>query len=55
MGKPQVLINAGCNEAMPIFLDRLVSPAVAIVLATTAVLVFGEILPQSVCARLAPL
>ncbi len=48
---PQTLINAACNVSLPVFLDRLVSPAVAIVLATTAVLVFGEILPQSVCAR----
>ncbi|KXZ47070.1 hypothetical protein GPECTOR_38g307 [Gonium pectorale] len=41
-----VLINAACNTSLPIFLDRLVSPAVAIILATTAVLIFGEILPQ---------
>ncbi|EFJ52327.1 hypothetical protein VOLCADRAFT_102988 [Volvox carteri f. nagariensis] len=46
-----VLVNAACNTSLPIFLDSMVSPALAIVLATTAVLIFGEILPQAVCAR----
>ncbi|KAG2501133.1 hypothetical protein HYH03_000951 [Edaphochlamys debaryana] len=46
-----VLINAACNTSLPIFFDKLVSPAVAIALATTAVLIFGEILPQAVCSR----
>ncbi|KAG2448867.1 hypothetical protein HYH02_006217 [Chlamydomonas schloesseri] len=46
-----VLVNAACNTSLPIFLDNLVTPAVAIVLSTTAVLIFGEIVPQAVCAR----
>eukprot|EP01012_Entosiphon_sulcatum_P062953 TRINITY_DN8971_c0_g1_i1.p1 TRINITY_DN8971_c0_g1~~TRINITY_DN8971_c0_g1_i1.p1 ORF type:complete len:492 (+),score=101.56 TRINITY_DN8971_c0_g1_i1:129-1604(+) len=43
-----LLANAGANETLPIFLDRLVPSWAAIVLAVTFVLVFGEILPSSV-------
>ena len=43
-----LLVNAAANEALPIFLDRLVSPATAILLSVTCVLVFGEILPSAV-------
>ena len=32
-----------CLQALPIFLDRLVSPVTAIVLSVTVVLVFGEL------------
>ena len=43
-----LLVNAAANEALPIFLDRLVSPMTAILLSVTCVLVFGEILPSAV-------
>jgi hypothetical protein len=33
-------------EALPIFLDAIVPAVVAIILSTTAVLIFGEVLPQ---------
>jgi len=48
-----LLWNAGVNEALPIFLEDVVSPVVAIVLSVTAVLLFGEIIPQAVCAKYA--
>lgn len=41
-----LLANAVAMEALPIFLDALVPAVVAIILSTTAVLVFGEVLPQ---------
>ncbi|CAL5220784.1 g2852 [Coccomyxa viridis] len=46
-----LLVNAAAMEALPIFLDRLVSPTWAIVLSVTAVLFFGEIIPQALCSR----
>ncbi|KAK9820620.1 hypothetical protein WJX72_012381 [[Myrmecia] bisecta] len=46
-----LLNNAAAMEALPIFLDRLFSPAVAIMLSVTAVLFFGEIIPQALCSR----
>ena len=36
-----LLVNAAAMEALPIFLDRLVSPTIAIILSVTAVLFFG--------------
>ena len=43
-----LLVNAAAMEALPIFLDRLVSPTMAIILSVTAVLFFGErVLPCS--------
>ncbi|KAL3914216.1 MAG: hypothetical protein SGPRY_007702 [Prymnesium sp.] len=59
-----LLCNACANEALPIFLDRLVDEKTAILLSVTCVLIFGEILPSAVmtgpkqlqiAARLAPL
>lgn len=41
-------MNAMCAEALPIFLDQLVSPASAVLLSVTFVLLFGEILPSAV-------
>ena len=41
-----LLTNAVAMEALPIFLDALVPAAVAIILSTTAVLIFGEVIPQ---------
>lgn len=37
-----LLANAGAVEAMPIFLDKISSPVIAIVVSVTAVLIFGE-------------
>lgn len=34
-----------------IFLDRLLNPVAAILISVTAILAFGEILPQAVCKR----
>ena len=41
--------NAVAMEALPLFLNKVVSPAFAIVISVTAVLVFGEIVPQALC------
>lgn len=41
--------NAMALEALPIFLDKLVPSWLAVVLSVTAVLFFGEVIPQSVC------
>ena len=37
-----LLANAAAVESMPIFLDRVTNPVVAIVVSVTAVLIFGE-------------
>merc|ERR1719461_1691721 len=42
-----LLLNALANEALPIFLDNLVSPFVAVLLSVTFVLMCGEILPSA--------
>eukprot|EP01117_Protostelium_nocturnum_P006185 TRINITY_DN2229_c0_g1_i2.p1 TRINITY_DN2229_c0_g1~~TRINITY_DN2229_c0_g1_i2.p1 ORF type:complete len:471 (-),score=158.45 TRINITY_DN2229_c0_g1_i2:35-1447(-) len=46
-----LLCNAAAMEALPIFLDKLVSEVIAIIISVTAVLMFGEIIPQSICFR----
>eukprot|EP00899_Mesostigma_viride_P006283 jgi/Mesvir1/15656/Mv03260-RA.1 len=46
-----LLANAAAMEALPIFLDRLVGPLLAVLFSVTAVLIFGEVLPQAVCSR----
>lgn len=46
-----LLCNACAMEALPLFLDTLTDPATAILVSVTAVLVFGEVLPQAVCSR----
>ncbi|KAI4336884.1 hypothetical protein L6164_015361, partial [Bauhinia variegata] len=43
--------NSLAMEALPIFLDAIVPPWTAILLSVTLILMFGEILPQSVCTR----
>ena len=43
-----LLVNAAANEALPIFLDRLVDSTTAVLLSVTCVLVFGEILPSAI-------
>jgi ankyrin repeat/SOCS box protein 13/metal transporter CNNM len=37
-----LLANAAAVESMPIFLDQVSSPVVAILVSVTAVLIFGE-------------
>lgn len=46
-----LLCNAVSMEALPLFLDRLADPVTAIAISVTAVLLFGEILPQAICTR----
>jgi metal transporter CNNM len=43
-----LLLNSIANEALPIFLDRLVPTSVAIIISVTAVLMFGEVLPSAI-------
>lgn len=44
-----LLCNAGAMETLPIFLDKLVTPIEAIIMAVTLVLIFGEVIPQAIC------
>eukprot|EP00775_Hariotina_reticulata_P004275 gene4275-4529_t len=46
-----LLCNAACMEALPLFLDRLLDPVGAVLLSVSAILLFGEIIPQAVCSR----
>ncbi|XP_010938761.1 DUF21 domain-containing protein At4g14240 [Elaeis guineensis] len=46
-----LLCNAAAMEALPIFLDKIFHPFVAIVLSVTFVLSFGEVIPQAICTR----
>ncbi|XVF12551.1 hypothetical protein REPUB_Repub08aG0128400 [Reevesia pubescens] len=46
--------NALAMEALPIFLDSLLSEWCAILISVTLVLAFGEIIPQAVCCRYGP-
>jgi metal transporter CNNM len=43
-----LLLNSLANEALPLFLEVLVSPVVAVVLSVTLVLFFGEIIPSAI-------
>jgi metal transporter CNNM len=43
-----LLMNAIANEALPIFLDKIVPEGVAIILSVTCVLLFGEIIPSAI-------
>ncbi|XP_073362939.1 uncharacterized protein [Aegilops tauschii subsp. strangulata] len=38
-------------QALPIFLDRIFNPVLAIILSVTFVLAFGEVVPQAICTR----
>jgi metal transporter CNNM len=44
-----LLSNAIAMEALPIFLDALVPSFWAVMISVTAVLFFGEIIPQAIC------
>ncbi|KAI4368313.1 hypothetical protein MLD38_016886 [Melastoma candidum] len=46
-----LLCNAAAMEALPLYLDRLFNPYVAIILSVTFVLAFGEVIPQAICTR----
>ncbi|KAK4407113.1 DUF21 domain-containing protein [Sesamum angolense] len=46
-----LLCNAVAMEALPIYLDKLFHPVVAVILSVTFILAFGEIIPQAVCSR----
>ncbi|OVA20064.1 CBS domain [Macleaya cordata] len=46
-----LLCNACAMEALPIYLDKVFNPFVAIVLSVTFVLAFGEVIPQAICTR----
>jgi ankyrin repeat/SOCS box protein 13/metal transporter CNNM len=46
-----LLSNAAAMETLPIFLDRISSPVIAILISVTMVLFFGEIIPQALCHR----
>jgi metal transporter CNNM len=43
-----MLWNASATEALPIFLNRLVSEYISIIISVTLVLLFGEIIPASI-------
>ncbi|MBA0608723.1 hypothetical protein Godav_020912, partial [Gossypium davidsonii] len=43
--------NALAMEALPIFLDSLLSEWCSILISVTLILAFGEIIPQAVCSR----
>jgi CBS domain containing-hemolysin-like protein len=49
-----VLGNAAVNALLTLCLDRLLNPMAAVLLSSTAVVVFSEILPQAVVSRRAP-
>ncbi|XP_054793222.1 DUF21 domain-containing protein At4g33700-like [Prosopis cineraria] len=46
-----LICNAAAMEALPIFLDTLIAWWGAILISVTLILLFGEIIPQSVCSR----
>ncbi|KAK1269989.1 DUF21 domain-containing protein [Acorus gramineus] len=46
-----LIFNAAAMEALPIFLDSIVTAWGAILISVTLILLFGEIIPQSVCSQ----
>ncbi|XP_021864847.1 DUF21 domain-containing protein At2g14520-like [Spinacia oleracea] len=50
-GTPNDRKFAAAMEALPIFLDSLVTAWAAVLLSVTLILLFGEIIPQAVCSR----
>nr|XP_002121779.1 DUF21 domain-containing protein At5g52790-like [Ciona intestinalis] len=46
-----LLSNAAAVESMPLFLDRISNPVTAIIVSVTAVLIFGEVVPQALFTR----
>ena len=43
-----IIVNMGVNEALPVFLDRLVPPFASILISTTLVVLVGEVLPSAI-------
>ncbi len=41
-------MNSIANEALPLFLNEIVPPVMAVIISVTAVLIFGEILPSAI-------
>lgn len=46
-----LLSNAMAMETLPLLLDRIVSAFAAVIISVTAVLFFGEIIPQAICKK----
>ena len=46
-----LLGNAVAMTALPLFIDKLATPVIAVLISVTAVLLFGEIIPQAICTR----
>ncbi|KAJ4714670.1 DUF21 domain-containing-like protein [Melia azedarach] len=46
-----LICNSAAMEALPIFLDSLITAWGAILVSVTLILLFGEIIPQAVCSR----
>ncbi|XP_068661460.1 DUF21 domain-containing protein At4g14240-like isoform X3 [Aristolochia californica] len=46
-----LLCNACAMEALPICLDKIFHPFVAVIMSVTFVLAFGEVIPQAICTR----
>ncbi|XP_055959541.1 DUF21 domain-containing protein At2g14520-like isoform X2 [Mercurialis annua] len=46
-----LICNAAAMEALPIFLDSMVTAWGAVLISVTLILLFGEVIPQAVCAR----
>ncbi|KAH8739494.1 CBS domain multi-pass transmembrane protein [Cryptosporidium ryanae] len=44
-----LLTNSICMETLPLFLDKIIPSWLAVLLSVTAILIFGEILPQAIC------
>ncbi|OII76251.1 hypothetical protein cand_006490 [Cryptosporidium andersoni] len=44
-----LLTNALCMETLPLFLDRIIPSWGAVLISVTAILIFGEVLPQAIC------
>lgn len=46
-----LLGNVITNETLPIVLDKDISGGSAVLMSTVLIVIFGEIIPQSVCAK----
>lgn len=46
-----LIVNAGLCEALPLFLDRLVGPILAVVVSVTGLVLFREIVPHAYAAK----
>ncbi|THU62614.1 hypothetical protein C4D60_Mb01t06960 [Musa balbisiana] len=44
-------MHTNAEKALPIYLDKIFHPFVAVVLSVTFVLAFGEVIPQAICTR----